>query len=264
MEWIRRTPYCKTLAALCCGAVCAVAAHADDYLGYQGTASDLRSHAFLYREQHVLASRNGQLTERVVLYTCRNGAPFARKTVSYVNPLAPNFELDDASSGLVEGIRPAGERRDVFFRADKTDAEKTKALPAVPGLVADAGFDEFVRANWQALSSDQELTIPFLIPSRLDDMNFRIGELHQSTVDGVPVEVFRLKLSGFFGWFLPGIDVYYDTHDHVLMRYVGLSDLRDASGDNMKVDIRFDPRDRKPVTAADLDRALHARLAPCT
>src|SRR5450755_1214717 len=94
--------------------------------------------------------------------------------------------------------------------------------------------------------------------------SMRIKALRSERVDGVPVEVFRLKLAGLFGWFLPGSDVYYGTQDHVLMRYVGLSDLRDASGNNLNVDISFNPKDRRPSAKDEVDNALRARLAACT
>jgi hypothetical protein len=255
----------RALAAACALSATAMAspAAADEYMSYTGTATALRSNEFLYGEQHLLVEHDGKLAQRVVLYTCRNGSPFARKSVSYVDPLAPNFVLEDASDGMREGIRAEGAGRTVFFRAAYEDAEKSAALPRVAGLVADAGFDAYVRANWQPLTADKALRINFLIPSRLDDMGFRVEELRSDRLAGVPVDVFRLKLAGFFGWFLPGIDVYYGVQDHILMRYVGLSDLRGASGDNYKVDISFDPKDRKPAGQDALDRALQARLAPC-
>jgi hypothetical protein len=244
---------------LCAGA----GSRAEDYVVYTGTATALRTHDVLYHERHVMAARDGRVTDRVVLYTCRGGSPFARKVVSYVEPFAPNFVLEDASNGMREGVRTEAGGRVVFFRAGKTDAEKHRALPQVPGLVIDAGFDDFVRANWPALTADKNVYLHFLVPSRLDDMGFLIEELHADRVDGTPVQVFRLKLSGILGWFLPGIDVYYGVKDRLLMRYVGLSDLRDAAGDNMKVEIRFDPQDRKPALKDDYDQALQARLAPC-
>lgn len=255
----------QAFAATCMLGVTAFASPAagDDYVSYSGSATALHSKEFLYGEKHVLVDHDGKLAQRVVLYTCRNGSPFARKTVSYVDPLAPNFELEDASDGMREGIHGDGGGRTVFFRAASDEAEKSAALPKVPGLVADAGFDEYVRANWQPLTADKTLRINFLIPSRLDDLGFRVEELRRDQLDGVPVDVFRLKLAGFFGWFLPGIDVYYGAQDHVLLRYVGLSDLRAKSGDNYKVDIEFDPKDRKPAGKDALDRALQARLAPC-
>ena len=261
--------YCRALQAFAFLCVLSTGAWAlpsrgDDYLSYTGTANALRSHQFLYAEKHVLAEHDGKLAQRVVLYMCRNGAPFARKIVSYVDPLVPDFVVEDASDGMREGIRGDGRGRTVFFRAGSGEAEKSAVLPSVPGLVADAGFDEFLRANWQTLIADKELRIHFLIPSRLEDMGFWVEALRSEQIAGVPVDVFRLKLAGIFGWFLPGIDVYYGASNHVLMRYVGLSDLRDASGDNFKVDISFDPKDRQPAGKDALESALKATLAPCT
>jgi hypothetical protein len=248
-------------------AAAASVAPGENYVTYSGAATALKTEKFAYGEQHVLRLENGKLAERVVLYTCRDGSAFARKTSSYADELAPSFVLEDASNGMREGIREGdrpGGSRTVFFRASRSDAEKSGPLPRVPGLVADSGFDQFVRANWQALAAGQSLGMHFLVPSRLDDIGFRVQRLRSDRVDGIPVEVFRLKLSGIFGWFLPGIDVYYGAADHVLMRYVGLSDLRDAALDNMAVNIAFNPNDRRPGGARDLEDAGQARLAPCT
>ena len=236
---------------------------ADDYVSYSGIASALNTHQFVYGEKDVLVDRAGQAFERVVLYTCRNGAPFARKTVSYVDRWAPNFVLEDASTGLLEGLRQEYGGRAVYFRAAAGLAERSAALPNIPGLVVDAGFDEFVRANWQRLTTGQSLTMHFLIPSRLSDMPFRIEQLRADHIDGEPVDVFRLRLGGVFGRFLTGIDVYYGVQDHLLVRYVGLSDLRDAGGNNYEVDVTFDPKDRKPSAPSAVESALQARLAPC-
>jgi hypothetical protein len=217
----------------------------------------------------VLRYRDGRLAERVVLYTCRDGSPFARKVVTYVDgaPTAPDFLVEDSSDGMREGIRsanlrPVGERT-VFFRENAHAAEKSGPLPPVPGLVADAGFDEFVRAHWDSLMNGSVSQMRFLLPSRLDDYAFQVERLRHEVVDGMATEVFRLRLSGFWGWFLPGIDVYYSDADHVLVRYDGLSDLRDASGDNFKAIIDFSPQERKAAGEEIMQRALKAPLAPC-
>lgn len=250
------------IIGLCAAVAPAGASQAEDYTSYTGTATGLQSHAFLYGERHVMVAREGRLAERVVLYTCRDGAPFARKMVSYVNPLAPNFTLIDASNGMREGVRSEAGRRTVFFRP-VGGREQVSALPDAAGLVADAGFDEFVRENWRSLTEDKSLTMPFLVPSRLNDTDFRIREVRTDRVRGVPVEVFRLKLAGILGWVGPSIEVYYDSQDHQLVRYVGLSDLRDAAGENLKVDISFDPKDRKPAGPDAVQKAMQAPLAPC-
>jgi len=246
------------LAALGCRA-----AAADQYVTYTGTAVAPSTQKFLYGERHVLKLRDGRLTERVVLYTCSDGAPFARKTVDYVDPLAPDFLLEDASNGMRQGVRDAGSGRAVFYREDQAQPEKSGALPSVSGLVADSGFDEFVRANWQALMSGSALTMHFLVPSRLDDMTFRVEHVRSEKAAFGSVEVFRLRLSNVLGWILPSIEVYYDAKSHVLVRYVGLSDLRNPAHDNYRAEIVFRPGDRHPSDEHEVDDARRARLMPC-
>lgn len=236
---------------------------ADQYVAYSGTAVAPATRQFLYGERHLLRLREGRLAERVVLYTCSDGVPFARKTVNYVDPLAPNFLLEDASNGMRQGVRADGNGRAVFYREDRAEPEKAGALPRVPGLVADSGFDEFVRANWQPLVSGTALTMHFLVPSRLDDMSFRVEHVRTEKAVGGSVEVFRLRLSNVLGWILPSINVYYDSKDHVLVRYVGLSDLRDPAHDNLRAEISFPRDDRRLSGEYEVDSARQARLMPC-
>jgi hypothetical protein len=254
-------------------------APAEGLLTYSGVAKARRTGDFLYGERHVLSFRDGRLARRVVLYTCRDGSAFARKTVAYVDPLAPDFLVEDASNGMREGVRTAASSaaspppraalsagvadRLVFFRENARSQEKTGPLPQAPGLVADAGFDEFVQAHWPKLMSGEVLEMRFLVPSRLADYGFQVQRLRSETVLGVAAEVFRLRLSGFWGWLLPGIDVHYSEADHLLVRYDGLSDLRDGAGNNFKTIIEFPPKDRHPATADSLQQALQAPIAAC-
>lgn len=242
----------------------AIAASSEDvtYVKYTGTATAARTDQFLYQENHVLEYRDGNMAGRVVLYTCRDGSAFARKTTSYANPLSPDFLLEDASNGMREGIRTEGNMREVFFRGDRSTKEKVSNVPQVDGLVADSGFDEFVRTHWQALLAGRSLQMNFLVPSRLQDMSFKVQRLRSETLDGRPVEVFRLNLSGVLGWIAPSIDVYYGSNRN-LIRYVGLSDLRNATHDNFNARIEFRPEERKSSDEQSMKNALKAHLAPC-
>lgn len=247
----------------CCAAATASAAAEQTFMRYAGTATAPHSATFLYGERHILAYQEGRLAERVVLYTCSDGSSFARKMVQYVDALAPDFSLEDASSGLREGVRSQSTGRAVFFRGDERQRERSREFVPAAGLVIDAGFDEFVRANWQRLMSEQSVGMRFLIPSRLDTYRFQIQHLRSDRLDGVPVEVFRLGLAGIWGWLLPGIDVYYAAGEHVLVHYEGLSDLRDASHSNMQAHITFHLADRTPSDRQAYEGALRAPLAPC-
>jgi hypothetical protein len=234
----------------------------DRFITYSGTALDVKDAAFLYRETHWLRIQDGEVVERVVLYTCRGGTPFAHKIVTYQNRFAPDFLFEDASNGVRLGLRGHDERREVFYRDDGRSAEKQSELPATD-LVADSGFDAFVRTHWSELMDRGVVSMKFLVPSRLEEMSFKVQHLRSDRIDGAPVEVFRLKLSGALGWVVPSIDVYYGASDHVLLRYVGLSDLRGASRDNYVAAIDFKPNDRKSTDEASMNVARKARLEPC-
>ncbi len=245
--------------------VTASATPVDGYLSYSSVARVRHSAEVLYGEQHVLRYQQGRIAERVVLYTCRDGSAFARKSVSYLDALVPDFLFEDASNGMREGIRegatPGG--RVVFYRERSGDPEKSGPVPSVPGLVADAGFDEFVQSHWDALMSGSTLEMQFLLPSRLRNYGFQVQRLRGDLIQGAPAEVFRLRLSGIWGWFLPGIDVYYRSSDHLMVRYDGLSDLHDAAGNNYKTTIDFPVQERKTATAQAMLDARAAPLAPC-
>jgi hypothetical protein len=105
----------------------ATATPLEGYLSYSSVARVRHSTQVLYGEQHVLRYQQGRIAERVVLYTCRDGSAFARKSVSYSNALVPDFLFEDASNGMREGIRegatPGG--REVFYRERSGDPEKS-------------------------------------------------------------------------------------------------------------------------------------------
>jgi hypothetical protein len=240
-----------------------VRAASDEYVEYSGIASVRHKPEFLYGERHILHYHEARLIERTVLYSCANGSLFARKRVTYVDDEAPDFFFDDVSNGMQEGVRSEGAARTMFFKANRTAAEKSAPLPRVQDLVADAGFDNFIPEHWNALMRGAAVPLPFLVISRLQVMNFEVQHLRADQFDGRPTEVFRMKLSGVLGLLFSGIEVTYDAADRRLVHYDGLSDLRGASGDNLQADIVFHRADRKPSSAQAFAAAQAVPLAPC-
>lgn len=240
-----------------------MAAPGEGIVTYRGVATDLSTRQPLYSEEHFLRYRDGQIAQRVVLYQCADGRPFARKQVEYVDPFAPDFDTVDVSRGLHEGLRSRSGQREVFYRETTTDTEVTKRLPAVTGLVADAGFDEFVRGHWDALMSGQSLELDFLVPSRLGVHEFRVSHVRAAVTDGTLSQVFRLRLSGVLGFVLPAIEVHYSDAQRTLLRYEGLSNLQDADGNHYKARIVFPPQNRHASDVAALRTAQEASLRPC-
>ena len=256
----RRALRCGLLgASIALAALPAAAAYREEL----GLAADLESGEALYREQHLLrAEPDGGLLERLVVYRCVDGTPFARKRVDYRGAAAaPAFQFEDVRSGYREGVSRAGGDARVFV--DRPDAEPQQAPLPGGNLVADAGFDQWVRREWPRLTAGESVPMAFLVPSRLTSYDFKVYEVEGDAVDRVGDRRFRLRLGGLLGWFAPHIDVVYAERDQRLLRFEGLSNLRDDAGDDpLKVRIEF-PEPPKPVDAAAFARLADEPLRAC-
>jgi hypothetical protein len=229
-------------------------------LTFAGRAHDLKTGRLLYVESHAVSGSGGPRESRVVSYRCANGATFARKTLDYGGArLAPAFALDDARSGVSEGLERSARGVRVFERA-RGSPLRSKLLPDA-GMVADAGFDEFVRARWSTLEAGDALLIPFVVPSRLDTVDFRVRKAGETTIEGRVASVFRLSVAGPLGWILPDIDVTYRQDDRRLLRYRGVTNIRDDAGDMISAQIDFSDAERSE-SAVDLAALRALPLAP--
>ena len=233
-----------------CGALCADLATAAD-LTFTGYARALETRALLYVESHYVRAAGQPGETRVVMYRCASGgAAFARKELRYGEVREePEFSFLDARSGYAEGLRRAPRGPQVYQRESARAPQREAAVPANVVVVSDAGFDEFVRRHWRELEAGRTVRFPFLIPSRLDFMSFKVKKHGEATIEGAPSSVIRLNLSGVLGWFLPYIEVSYRKADQVLLRYEGLTNIRDAAGENLVARIDFPEAERRVLAA---------------
>lgn len=224
----------------------------------EALARDPRTNEPLYREQHLVRRDEGTAVGRLVLYRCLDGTAFARKQVDYRrSEQAPEFALEDARLGYSEGLRRADGGVSLFVRERLQDPE-LKAPLAEPGaaLVADAGFDEFVRSQWPLLLAGESVPLSFAVPSRLESLGFKVYRVGSTQLGAEPAEVFRLRLGGLLGWIAPHIDVAYGRDSRRLLRFEGLSNLREDDGEDQLV-----ARIEFPAVASAADEAKWQALA---
>lgn len=235
--------------------------HAED-LSFTGYARDRQSGALLYVESHLVRSFGKVGETRIVSYRCSaEGPAFARKELTYgAVREEPEFTFVDARSGYTEGLRRTAEGPRVFQQDNARSPRREARIPANAVIVSDAGFDEFVRKHWSELEAGKTVRFPFLIPSRLDFLNFKVKKDRDTRVNDAPASAIRLNLSGVLGWFLPYIEVTYRKSDQTLLRYEGLTNIRNDDGGNHVAVITFPPRERKTVAAVDLARARSETL----
>lgn len=222
-------------------------------------ASELDDGTALYREEHLVRWVEGRAEERLVMYRCLDGSAFARKRVRYADDaLAPSFLLEDARSGYREGAERIAEGLRVAWTGPGEG--ESAAVVDARALVADAGFDEWVRSSWEPLAAGETRSLDFLVPSRLRTYRFDVEAID---TDDPGLRAFQLRLGGWFGRLLPSIEVAYDADTRRLVRFEGLSNLRDDAGDaQMKVRIDF-PEPPSPSDTATFDRALSEPLMGC-
>ena len=229
----------------------------------EGIARDPKGGVELYREQHFLRSEGERPLERLVLYRCPGGVLFGRKRIDYrSSALAPSFLLDDRRSGYQEGMRAVRSGAELFFRARAGAAERSAPV-ALAALVADAGFDQFIRRQWSPLLAGKSLSLQFAVPSRLRSMGFLVARAGSARIADEPAWVFRLRLEGWLGLVAPSIEVSYSQASRRLLRFQGLGNLRDDRG-GQPLQVRIDfPSAAHPATEAQWQAALQAPLAAC-
>ncbi|HUQ11599.1 MAG TPA: hypothetical protein VM146_14895 [Steroidobacteraceae bacterium] len=215
-----------------------VAAAADH--GFTGYARDAAGE-LLYLETHEVHAAGTVDEFREVLYRRdAQSEPFARKTLRYgADRQRPSFMFVDQRSGVTESVEHEGTGFRIASRAGRDAPLRIGTLKVSEVAVVDAGFDEFVLARWSQLQRGQSLDVPFLVPSRLGALDFRVRKVKDTRVDDAAASVIRISLAGPLGWLLPDIEVTYRDRDQRLLRYRGLTNIRDARGSLLSAQIDF-------------------------
>lgn len=210
----------------------------------------------LYVEAHTVQDFGRVGETRIVMYRCSpNGPAFARKELRYgAIREEPEFTFTDERTGYLEGLRRTTAGLRVFQQESSQASRREASVPQNIVVVSDAGFDEFVRKHWNELEAGKSLRFPFLVPSRLDYLSFKVKKHRETRIDGQPASVIRLNLSGVLGWFLPYIEVTHRKADRLLKRYEGLTNIRDSKGDYQIAVIDFPMSARRVLSAANLER----------
>ncbi|MGH8105294.1 MAG: hypothetical protein ACREO1_15185 [Arenimonas sp.] len=229
----------------------------------EGFARDPESKKALYVEQHWVRFDQSVPVERLVLYRCMDGVPFARKHVQYQpSAQAPAFEFIDVRKGYVEGLRYRQNKPALWYRPPGSASEKNVFL-AIQNLVVDAGFNEFIRINWLQLRTGKALPLRFAVPTRLQAYKFNLRQTGEGQFSGVPSVTYQLKLSGLLSLISDPIEVTYDKASRRLLRFQGLSNLRNDAGQfELMTQIDF-PHPSRAVADSEWQKHASLPLAAC-
>lgn len=202
----------------------------------------------LYREFHFADDTRLDLPTRVE-YRSTDGAVFAEKTVDYtVASSAPAIDqIDLRNDALIRTTYPDSDTRSLTleFRAHDTDRIETSTFQRRDDLIIDAGFDPFVRENWERLVNGRRVTGTFLVPMRMDTVRIGISKTDDSDcqIDLQDIHCFVIRPAGLLrvaGWFVDPVLIGYDADSRRLMMFHGLGNLRDEAGEPLNVLIQYE------------------------
>jgi hypothetical protein len=221
-----------------------------------GDAYDLKTGELLFHEAHYRYTAGG-IAQQLVLYRCPDGRPFARKlSRDDGDAQAPDFDLVDARLNYHEGVRRLADRREVYVKRTAELPEQADPLVVPPDGVIDVGFDEFARRHWDELAAGKALSLPFLVPSRRTFYSFKAKT--DNTVNALTMTV-RLSVGAWYAFLVPHIDVIYDRASRRLVRYEGLSNIRNGQGKSYNVRLEF-PIAPTPATSEQIAAAASSPL----
>lgn len=205
-----------------------------------GDAYRLDGTDLLYRETHCGAE--DKLSSEV-FYQQGDGTLIAHKTLDYKSgPTTPSFVQHDVRTA--ERIQVSFNQEEIAMSvADSSRRELQNVYPVTDmrskPIVIDAGFDEFIRQNWDQLVTGQAKEFDFPLASRASLVSLRI----KSSICSYETEIdqcFTLEASNWFYRMLASpIELGYDSRLARLNRYRGLSNINDESGNGLIVDIRY-------------------------
>lgn len=122
------------------------------------------------------------------------------------------------------------------FRDYRLDREISIRDPDTNAVV-DAGFDNFVRLQWQDLAGGEEIKFPFRLVDREDPIKMRASKT-EGCEDGKLCLEIELD-SWLLGNFVDPIQLTYEKGSQRLLRFQGISNLKNDQGRSQTVEIRY-------------------------
>lgn len=255
MNRLLRHALYPSLAALLFSGQATAGQSADEPPWAVGSVYSEDGETLLYRE-HLYADDPDLANPTRVLYRTPDGELFAEKLLDYSQSLsAPAVDFRDHRNQARIRTSSHGERNSqperiqLAFRPDDSERLRETELRYNDSLIVDAGFDAYIRQNWDELTENARLLANFLVPSRLDTVRVALTETDRSNcrTEQENIYCFEVRPAGFLrvvSWFVDPIRVAYEQESRRLVLYDGMGNIPDEAGDNRNVLIRYEYADR--------------------
>ena len=198
-----------------------------------GIARDSQDQSLRYVEHHQYFE-SGQ---HQVRYYAPDGSVLMRKNIQYPGlPQHPDIHQIDLTRDTEIQMRTEDDKTSVEIQRKNKRQSRTVAVSA--DCIIDAGFDSYIRANWDQFIEAPEQQFQFLVAgqTRLIGMSIR------RTSDGDQADepaTFLIKPRGWLvGLFVTETHLEYDQQRR-LIGYRGMSNLKADEGQSKSVVIKF-------------------------
>jgi hypothetical protein len=220
-----------------------------------GEAFDRATGQLLYREYHF---RQPGSALGSVEYRGPDRRLLGTKSLDFqVAPWAPAFQQIDLRTGEMLFARWQGSSLTLGYRENHQGEIRQEQVPE-RALVADAGFDNFIRAHWSGLLGEGKKSFSFAVPSRLDTLTL-VAQRRACKKPSKAAETvcFRVQPDNWlFAVLVDPIDLQYDANSRQLLEFQGLSNITDDNGEPQVVTIRY--QHAEPGSYLADDRATQA------
>jgi hypothetical protein len=206
-----------------------------------GYAFDKDTMDLLYIEKHYQVTNNNKLHHSWVIYTDDEGNQIAGKTNNFSHDsYMPDFTLKNYLTGHSESVIMTGDEYLVSFSRKFNAKLKEKTIQKSTNGIIDAGFDNSIISSWDKLIKNEVIEKNFLIPSLTRYIKFRIYQSNIIESDGSKLRVINIEPANFIARAFAGTtSLSYDYSAPVLREYNGISNMRDVSGNNFDVVIKY-------------------------
>ena len=230
----------KTFIASLFFLACALAQAEPERLLVTGVASNLKTGKVVYREYHDITK-----LQHTVRYIDEKEKLIAEKTIQYLHGYnTPEYQLQDQRVDRKTGSEWAKDHF-IIFRQEGLEKRHEKSVAAANDLVIDAGFDHFIRSNWEKLINGKVLPFSFAIADPLTLLNMQLTEVTAAkTAIKQHSNSYRYFLASsrnkLIGWAIPDINLAYDRETRLIQVYQGPSNITDQNDKTQTVTIRYE------------------------
>lgn len=200
-----------------------------------GSAYDLKTGELIYTETHAYDA-----PYHTVEYHDPKGALFATKLLDYRDSShAPAFEQINQLRGEVIRTQVDGSTLTLSYQASSDTKVDNATFPITNNLIVDAGFDQYVKANWQQLSEGKPLEIDYLVPSRASVVPFSVGAV--DCLARTPAQARCFAITPEAWWLRMIVDPIIIAYDDTprLLRFTGRGNIANQDGAYQSVDIFY-------------------------